>query len=132
VPTSAYAAKAALDWVFGGATPTRPTQCWMGLSYGSPTSTSGSEIVTPVGTYTRATATFAAAVSPGGSAILGAVVIFPVASYSATVSGWQIWDTQAVGAGNMLLQGLLSAATLPAAASQFTASAAAGVVMSAI
>jgi len=124
VPTSAYATKAALDWLLLGATPTRPTQLWLGLSYGSPTSTSASEIVTPVGTYTRATVPFAAAASPGGIASANANVVFAVCSYSATVSGWQIWDTQPVGSGNMLMQGLLSAATLPPAASQFTANAA--------
>lgn len=120
---SAYAQKAMLDWVLLGATPTRPTQIWMGLSYGSPDATSASEIVTPAGTYTRVTVTFAAGATSGGvvTASNAAAVIFPVCSWSATVSGYQLWDTQAVGSGNMLGFGLLDVATRPATASQFTA-----------
>ena len=49
---SAYAEKAMLDWVLLGATPTRPGTVAFGLSLGSPTSTSGSEIVSTYG-YSR-------------------------------------------------------------------------------
>jgi hypothetical protein len=64
--------------------------------------------------------TFAAAASPGGSASDAAAIIFAAANYVSTVSGWQLWDTQGVGAGNMLWYGLMSAATLPNTASQYT------------
>ena len=119
---SAYGAKAMLDWMLGGAAaPTDPAQHWLGLSYGSPTSVSASEVVTPAGTYTRVTFVAGAAASPAGSASNANAVIFAACSYTAAVSGWQLWDTQGVGAGNMLAYGLLSAATQPASGSQFTA-----------
>ena len=38
-----------LDWVWGGATPTRPTAWGVGLSLGVPTSVSGSDMTRGVG-----------------------------------------------------------------------------------
>ena len=116
---SAYARKQVLDWLLGGAAATQPTSRYLGLSYGSPTSTSGSEVAA-TGAYTRIPITFTAAASPGGSASLAAAASFAAATYASTLSGWQIWDTQGVGAGNMLWQGLLSAATRPTSLSAFT------------
>ncbi len=112
---SAYATKAMLDWVLLGATPTRPTTVAFGLSLGSPTSTSGSEIVSTYG-YSRqspAAAPFGAAVSPGGSAFNTVAVTFGPFTTAASVSGIGIWDTVSgltVNAGNLLWFGLLATA----------------------
>lgn len=110
---SVYARKAMLDWVLGGATPTRPSAWWVGLSYGAPTSVSGSEIA-----FSRATLTAAAAnTSNGILASNAASVAFASQIYASTVSGYQVWDASA--GGNMLWFGLLSAATLPSSKSAF-------------
>lgn len=107
---SAYLEKAMLDWSLGGATPTRPTIWSFGLSLGSPTSVSGSEITTGSG-YARQTAIFAAAASPGGSATNGSAATFGPFSGAASVSGIQIWDTiLTLNSGNMLYEGLLATA----------------------
>ena len=106
----AYAEKAMLDWVLGGASPTQPTTRAIGLSLGSPTSTSGSEITTGSG-YTRVAATFAAAASPGGSATNISNMTFGPFSGACSISGMQIWDTVlTLNSGNLLWYGLLSAA----------------------
>lgn|SRR5574337_852015 len=107
---AAYAEKAMLDWVLGGATPTRPSAWGLGLSLGSPTSTSGSEITTGSG-YARQTVGFAAAASPGGSATNTAAATFGPFSSSCYVSGLQVWDTVlSLNSGNMLWYGLLATA----------------------
>lgn len=114
---SAYAQKAVLDWLLGGDTPTQPSARWLGLSYGAPSSTNGSEIATA----SRATVNVAAAASPGGSASNAAAVVFAAFSYASTVSGWQLWDAST--GGNMLWFGTMAVATRPASASQFTCAA---------
>lgn len=107
---AAYAEKAMLDWVLGGATPTRPAAWGIGLSLGSPTSISGSEITTGSG-YARQTGIFGAAASPGGSATNGSAATFGPFSGAASVSGVQIWDTiLTLNSGNMLWYGLLATA----------------------
>ena len=110
---SAYAQKAMLDWLLGGATPTRPSAWWLGISYGSPTSTSASEVA-----FARASVTWGAAASPGGSASDAAAIVLASTLWASTVSGWQLWDASA--AGNMLWFGLLDNATLPSSKSAFT------------
>ena len=118
---SAYGRKAALDWLLGGATPpTPPAFLYLGLATGQPSSTSASEISAVVGTYTRSPVIFSAAVSPGGSAINSAAVSYPANSYTGTLTGWQLWDTQPVGSGNFWWYGSLSAATRPSSLSGFT------------
>ena len=119
MPLSAYAEKLTLDWLLGGAAATRPAQRWVGLSYGTPSSTSASELGVG-GAYTRVTLSAAAAASPGGSASNAGGIVFAAFTAASTIRGWQIWDTQGIGAGNMLFNGTLTAATLPASASQFT------------
>lgn len=120
MPLSGYASKAALDWILGGAAVTRPAQHWVGLSLGTPNSTSASELGA-TSRYTRVTVAFNAATSPAGSAINGgAAVSFSSFVAGGTIRGWQIWDTQGVGAGNMLWCGLLSAATSFNGSSGFT------------
>jgi hypothetical protein len=104
---SAYAEKAMLDWVLGGAVPTRPAAWGVGLSLGAPTSISGSEVATGSG-WTRQTVTFAAAASPAGSATNVSAITFGSGLTAATFTGLQVWDTAAVGAGNMLWYGNLS------------------------
>ena len=107
---AAYAEKAMLDWVLGGATPTRPAAWAFGLSLGAPTSVSGSEITTGSG-YARQTAIFGAAASPSGSATNASACTFGPFSGAASVSGIQIWDTiLTLNSGNMLLYGLLATA----------------------
>ena len=112
---SAYAEKAVLDWLLLGATPTRPASVAVGLSLGSPMSTSGSEIVSTYG-YTRqspAAAPFGAAISPGGSAFNSVAFTFGPFTTAASVSGIGIWDTvsgQTVNAGNLLWYGLFATA----------------------
>ena len=90
-----------LDWVCGGATPTRPTNWGVGLSLGAPSSTSGSEVGTGSG-WTRQTCPFPAASSPAGSVSNSAAMTFGPGLTAATFSGIQLWDTMAVTAGNML------------------------------
>ena len=63
----AFAQKKMLDFVCGGASATPPSAWWVGLSWGTPNFTGGSEIASSFG-YTRQTATFGAAASPVGSA----------------------------------------------------------------
>ena len=104
---SAYGEKAMLDWVLGGATPTRPAQWAVGLSVNPPNSTSGSEIGTASG-YARQNATFGAAASPAGSASNVNAMTFGPFSNISTISGAQVWDTTAVTAGNMLWFGNLA------------------------
>src|SRR5579859_60830 len=101
-----------LDWVFGGATPTRPSQRAVALCVGVPSSVSASELA--VAGYSRQVASFSAAQSPAGSAVNSA---FAVASFGpvlaqCTITGFAIFDTTASGAGNMLFGGTLSAITL--------------------
>lgn len=102
-----------LSWVLGGS-PTKPSAWGVGLSLGSPTSVSGSEIATTFG-YTRQTATWGAAGSPTSSGTVSnaSAITFGSFTTAATVSGIQIWDTQ-IGSppnnGSMLFEGLLAAA----------------------
>ena len=106
---SAYMEKAMLDWCLGGAAATQPTTRAIGLSLGSPTSTSGSEW-TGTG-MTRATMAFGAAASPAGSATNASALTFGPITSAASVSGIQIWDTisgTTLNAGNMLWYGLLA------------------------
>jgi len=105
---AAYAEKAMLDWVLGGATPTRPTVWGVGLSLGAPTSVSGSEIGTDSG-YTRQTVVFNAAASPAGSASNSGAMTFGPFSTAQSISGLLVTDTLAT-AGNMLWYGTLATA----------------------
>jgi len=107
---SAYAEKATLDWLLGGATPTRPTAWSVGLSLGVPSSTSGSEITTGSG-YARQTVVMPAAASPAGSVTNTAAMTFGPFSGAASITGLQIWDTiLTLNSGNMLMYGTLATA----------------------
>jgi hypothetical protein len=108
---SAYAEKAMLDWVLGGATPTRPDSILhsIGLSLGVPTSVSASELATGSGAN-RQPSNFGAAASPAGSASNATAMTFGPFSAGATVSGLQVWDTNSPTGGNMLWYGTLATA----------------------
>jgi len=107
---SAYAEKATLDWLLGGAVPTRPSNWSIGLSLGVPSSTSGSEITTGSG-YARQTLVMPAAASPAGSVTNTASASFGPFSGGASITGIQIWDTiLTLNSGNMLLYGTLATA----------------------
>ena len=111
---SNYARKLILDFSLNTQTATRPTNWGVGLSFGSPTSVSGSEIGTATSfNYSRLTgaAPFGPA-STGGSAFNTLAFTFgPVAS-ACSISGIDIWDTVAGSTpdiGNLLWYGLLAA-----------------------
>lgn len=109
---SAYDAKAMLDWVLGGATPTRPSSRLVALSLGTPSSVSASEVL-PNSGYARQTALFGEAASPAGSASVTAAMTFGPFSSSAAIQGVVIFDTTAFTAGNQLWYGtLLTARTV--------------------
>jgi hypothetical protein len=109
---SQYLSKALLDWSLGGATPTRPAAWGIGLSLGSPTSVSGSEITTGSG-YARQTGIFGAAGTPtsSGTGSNNSACTFGPFSGAASVSGLQLWDSMlSLNSGNMLYEGLLATA----------------------
>lgn len=109
---SAYFAKAGLDWVLGGAAVTQPASRLIGLSKGTPTSVSGSEVGTGSG-YARQTGSFGAAASPAGSASNNVAMTFGPFSSSDAIQGIHIWDTISISSGNMLWYGtLLTARTV--------------------
>jgi hypothetical protein len=83
--------KAVLDWMLGGATPTRPTTWWIDFATGTPNTSGGSS-----GPIPRKTVTFAAANSPQMSATLVAAVTC-TATAAATVVGWNLWGSSAGG-----------------------------------
>lgn len=109
---SQYASKLMLDFTLNGQTATRPTAWGVGLSQGSPTSISGSEIGV-TSNYSRLTAgSFSAAGTPtsSGTTMNTANITFGPLS-AATISGLQIWDTVlSNNSGNMLYMGLLTTA----------------------
>lgn len=108
----AWGAAAMLDWVLGGATPTRPASRLIALSIGTPTSVSGSEVNTASG-YARATALFGPAASPAGSASNTASAVFGPFSGSMAIQGLLIYDTVSVNSGSIWWYGtLLTARTV--------------------
>jgi hypothetical protein len=101
---SEAAAKTMLDWILGGATPTRPSESWCGLASGVPNSRFASEI--SAASYSRQTVSFGPAASPAGTASnRNALQFGPFGSW-ATVLGLQVWDGPGAGA-KMFWQGLL-------------------------
>lgn len=103
---SAYLAKAYLDWCLGGASATQPSNRWVGLAVGTPTSVSGSEMGTLTG-YSRLTALFGAAASPAGSASNTAAMSYGPFSSNGSVIGVHVWDGSPVASSNMLWYGTL-------------------------
>lgn len=114
---SQYMSKAMLDWALLGATPTRPVGIFVGLSLGTPTSVSSSEVATGSG-YVRtgsAASVFAAAGTPAssGTATNTMAMTFGPFSSSAVISGVFISDTVSSGAGNLLFYGNLATVRTP-------------------
>lgn len=110
---SAFSQKLMLDWILTGQTATRPTTWGIGLSLGSPTSTSGSEWTGSGCTRQSPAATVFGSAAAAGSPVFNTVAItFGTFASAASVSGIQIWDTisgTTANAGNMLWYGLLAA-----------------------
>lgn len=107
---SQYASKAMLDWVCGGASPTRPATWAAAISLGAPSSISGSEVGTGSG-YTPQSVSFAAAGTPASSGTVtnnNAMTFGPFSS-AQSLSGVVIKDTLAT-AGNLLWYGTLTTA----------------------
>ncbi len=106
---SALYEKALLDYSLKGSTATLPAAWAVGLSFGVPSSISGSEIATGSG-YTRNTVTFVAAASPAGTASNSLAMTFGPMSAAATMSGIQVWDTLVATSGSMIWYGTLATA----------------------
>jgi hypothetical protein len=109
---SAYLQAQMLNWAMGGATPTRPTKWAVGLSLGTPSSISGSEM--SVAGYTRQTCGFAVAGTPASSATVSnsAAILFTINS-ACTIVGINVWDTVlSSNSGNLLGWGTLSASSV--------------------
>lgn len=106
---SAYAQKALLDWILGGAAATQPSSRLVGLSLGTPSSVSGSEVGTGSG-YARQTGLFGAAASPAGSASNTAAMTFGPFSSSNAIQGAIVADTISISSGNLLFYGTLQTA----------------------
>ena len=100
MPASDYAEKAVLDWLLGGATPTRPSNRY--VSFATQTPTSQSTFDHP-STPARFTATFAVANSPQGSCTNLNTIIVSVGPAAVTAKGVNIWD--AAAGGNRLAYG---------------------------
>ena len=82
-----------LDWVCGGANPTRPASRWISFATGSPNDAGASD-----GPFqSRVTCTFAAAASPTQSATNANAMSLATATAAATVVGWNLWNSSAGG-----------------------------------
>src|SRR4030095_506870 len=92
-----------LDWVLGGANPTRPATRWVSFATQSPTTASAFD--GPI--QSRASFTFAAANSPDGSATNLNAVANITATAACTVVGWNLWNSSA--GGTRLAYGTVSA-----------------------
>jgi hypothetical protein len=114
---SQYLQKAYLDWCLLGATPTRPSTVFCGLSLGAPSSTSNSEVAAGSG-YARQTASFAGALTPAssGSASNSTPMTFGPFSSSAVISGLFLIDNGVLAtATNQLWFGNLTTVRTPLA-----------------
>jgi hypothetical protein len=97
MPLTDYGEKLLLDWVLGGAVPTRPAKWWVSLATGSPSASGASDgLFTP-----RGTVTFASANSPQGSAtnlnIISGTFVAVAGISSGTVFGWNLYDSSVGG-----------------------------------
>lgn len=107
---SDYAEKAVLDWLMGGATPTRPSAHYIALYTAAPSDSGGGTEVSGSG-YTRQAATFDAASTPGGTTSNSAAVNFTASGGDwGTITHMGIFD--ASSGGNLLWHGSLTASKL--------------------
>lgn len=112
---SQYMAKAMLDWCLLGATPTRPSSVFCGLSLGAPTSISNSEVGAGSG-YARVSGSFAGALTPASSASVSnsTAMTFGPFSSSAVISGLFLIDNSVLAtATNLLWFGNLTTVRTP-------------------
>jgi hypothetical protein len=93
--TDAYEAPM-LDWVLGGATPTRPASFWVSFATGTPTDAGASD-----GAYTpRCTVTFGAAASSGTAGVktnLNAISATVSGVNPFTCVGWNLYNSSVGG-----------------------------------
>ncbi len=109
---SAYLQAQMLNWAMGGAAATQPTKWGVGLSLGTPTSLSGSEM--SVAGYARQTCVWVAAGTPTSSATVknSAAILFTINS-ACTIKGFAVWDTVlSSNSGSLLAWGTLSASSI--------------------
>jgi hypothetical protein len=86
--------KSSLDWVLGGASPTRPSGRWLSFATGTPNNAGASD----GGATPRCTVTFAAANSPQNSATNLNAISATVSGVAAfTFVGWNLYDSSAGG-----------------------------------
>lgn len=102
---SNYAETAMLDWIAGGATPTRPTTRYLALFTATPGESGGGTEVSGSG-YARQTIAFAAA-SSGATSNSGAVTFTASGGSFGTVTSVGIFDAST--SGNLLWYGPLTA-----------------------
>jgi hypothetical protein len=114
----AFAQKKMLDFVCGGASATPPSAWWVGLSWGTPNFTGGSEIASSFG-YTRQTATFGAAASPVGSASNIAAMTWLSFASACSILGLQVWDGSGTDASMLLCAMMQTPRTLGVADNLF-------------
>ena len=100
---SNYAENAVLDWLLGGASPTRPTTRYLGFHTADPGETGATGELSGSG-YARQAITFGAAAS--GSASNTSTHTFTAMGSWGTVSHFSIWD--AASGGNCLYKGALT------------------------
>lgn len=101
-----YAELAVLDWLLGGATPTRPTARYLALHTADPGETGATgEVAT--GGYARQAVTFGAA-SGGAAANSSTHTFTPSGANWGSITHFSIWD--AATAGNCLYSGALTTA----------------------
>ncbi len=85
--------KRMLDWVAGGATPTRPGGQWISFATGSPNDAGASD-----GPFSpRVTCTFAPANSPAMSVTNLNAMVLATATAIGTAIGWNLWESNAGG-----------------------------------
>jgi hypothetical protein len=115
---SDWAENALMDWLMGGASPTRPTTRYVAMHTGDPSETGGSnEVGAGVG-YARQAMTFAAS-SSGASSNASNITFGPASGAGfGTVTHISIWD--ASSGGNCLWKGALGAGQAVAAGVTYT------------
>jgi hypothetical protein len=103
-----------LDWSLKTSSIATPAAMFVGLSLGSPTTVSFSEVATGSG-YTRQSMAFAAALTPAGSASASnsTACTFGTFSSSAVLSGLFLADSVSSGAGSMLWYGTVATLRTP-------------------
>ena len=104
-----YSSVQLLDWHLGGKAATQPTTRACGLSLGTPSSVSASEMATGEG-VTRQLLTYNSAVAAGQSANNSNAFTFGPFSSARTVIGLSIWDHGTSGNGNFWWWGTLATA----------------------